>query len=65
LPAKREAIRKLDAWVATNNPQPQTKGESNDRSEASRTDTGKIFGFPERAKAVEEENAGRGRSRPD
>jgi len=61
LPAKREAIRKLEAWVATNNSQPQPKGEIDERSESSRTSTAKVLGFPDRAKPWRR-NTGRRRS---
>jgi integrase len=58
LPSKREAIRKLEAWVATNNPQPEMKGEErNERSEVSRSSPAKVLGFPDREKALEKENA--------
>src|SRR5205807_3594530 len=35
LPVKREAIRKLEEWVSTQNPQPKQKGETHDGSESS------------------------------
>jgi integrase len=62
LPAKREAIRKLQSWVVTHNQEPQLKGESNERSEGSRTKSGKVIDFPDGKKALEEKDTGRGRS---
>ena len=63
LPAKREAIRKLEAWVATQNNQPQKSqgGTSNDSTE-SRRSTGKVLIFRNRKEAVEKENSGGSRS---
>jgi integrase len=63
LPAKREAIRKLEAWVATQNNQPQQSqgGTSNDSTE-SRRSTGKVLIFRNRKEAVEKENSGRSNS---
>ena len=63
LPAKREAIRKLEAWVATYNPQPQPQGGAHDRTESSRpTGSGQVLGFPNRKEAVEKEDPGRSRA---
>lgn len=63
LPAKREAIRKLETWVATNNSQPQPKGENYDGSESDRPDPTQGVGLT--TEALEEENTGRGRARPN
>jgi integrase len=41
LPLKREAIRKLEAWVSNHNPQPSQKGGNRDSAESNGT------GFPE------------------
>jgi integrase len=62
-PVKREAIRKLEAWVATHNPQPQPKGETHDGSEGARSYP--LQGVGITSEALEEENAGRGRARPN
>lgn len=63
LPAKREAIRKLEAWVATQQSQPQPQGGAHDRSESSRpAGSGQILSFPDRKKAVEKEDPGRSRA---
>jgi integrase len=59
LPAKREAVRKLEAWVATQNNQPQqSQGGTNDRTE-NRSNSRKVVSFRVRTKAVEEEDPGR------
>jgi integrase len=62
LPAKREAIRKLEAWVATQPPQPKSQGGTNDRTEASRSGSGQVLSFPNRKEAVEKEDPGRSRA---
>jgi integrase len=62
LPAKREAIRKLEAWVATQNNQPQPQGGAHDSTESSRAGSGKILSFPGNKEAVEKEKPGRSRA---
>jgi integrase len=62
LPAKREAIRKLEAWVATQNNQPQPQGGAHDRTKSSRAGSGQILSFPRNKEAVEKENPGRSRA---
>ena len=61
LPAKREAIRKLEAWVAAQEVQPQEpKGESDDRTETKRATSSKqVLSFPRRKEAVDKEDPGR------
>ncbi len=58
LPAKREAIRKLEAWVATQNLQPQSQGGTNDSAEASRPGTAEVSSTsrPSTTEAVEKED---------
>jgi integrase len=59
LPAKREAIRKLEAWVSTQHNQPQqSQGGTHDRTE-SRSSNRKVISFRVRPKAVEEKDPGR------
>ena len=62
LPAKREAMRKLEAWMASQQLQPQSQGGTNDRSESSRPDSRQILSFPNRKEAVEKEDPGRSRA---
>lgn len=62
LPAKREAIRKLEAWVATQNNQPQPQGGAHDNTESSRAGSGQILSFPRNKEAVEKEKPGRSRA---
>lgn len=62
LPAKREAIRKLEVWVATQITQPQSQGGTNDTAENSRTNSGQVLSFPGTKEGVEEENPGRSRA---
>jgi len=62
LPIKREAIRKLEVWVATQTVQPQSQGGTNDSAENSRTNSGQVLTFPGNKKGVEEENPGRSRA---
>jgi integrase len=62
LPVKREAIRKLEAWVATQTIQPQSLGGTNESTESSRTSSGQILSFPGNKEAVDEENPGRSRA---
>lgn len=63
LPVKREAIRKLEAWVPTHNPQPQPKGGTHDGSETDRSHPPQ--GPRITAEALEEEDAGRRSTRPN
>jgi len=63
LPAKREAIRKLEAWVATQQLQPQPQGGAHDRTESSRpAGPGQVLSFPNRKEALEKEDPGRSRA---
>jgi integrase len=62
LPAKREAIRKLESWVATQNNQLQPQGGAHDRTESSRPHSGKVLSFPRNKEAVEKEDPGRSRA---
>ena len=62
LPAKRDAIRKLEAWVATQNNQPQPQGGAHDGTESSGPGSGKILSFQGNKEAVEKENPGRSRA---
>jgi len=62
LPVKREAIRKLEAWVATETTQPQSQGGTHERTESSRSGPGKILSFPGNKEAVEKEDPGRSRA---
>jgi integrase len=62
LPAKREAIRKLEAWVATQNNQSQPQGGAHERTESSRPRSGKVLSFPRNKEAVEKEDPGRSRA---
>jgi integrase len=62
LPTKREAIRKLEAWMATQNNQPQPQGGAHDRTESSRPRSGKVLSFPRNKEAVEKEDPGRSRA---
>jgi integrase len=58
LPAKREAIRKLEAWVATQNNQPQqSQGGTNDTTES--RSSRKVVSIRVREKAVEKKDPGR------
>jgi integrase len=61
LPAKRIAIRKLEEWVATQNLQPQSQGESDECTESSRPDAKQASGGTG-AEALEEENPGSSRA---
>jgi integrase len=68
LPVKREAIRKLEAWVANHNPQPNSKGESDDTTENNGRESNQAFdrgGASERAQAVEKEDPGGNRPSPN
>lgn len=66
LPAKREAIRKLEAWVSTHNPQPFVKGDLNEGPEdRGNNDATTARGRAQGAEGVEEADAGRGRPRPN
>jgi integrase len=63
LPAKREAIRKLEVWVTTQTQhQPQAQGGPDERTESRRTSPSKILSFRRRKEAVEKEDTGRGRA---
>jgi integrase len=62
LPVKREAIRKLEAWVATQNNQPQPQGGAHDGAESSRPGSGQILSFQGHKEALEKENPGRSRA---
>jgi hypothetical protein len=62
LPAKREAIRKLEVWVATQNNQPKPQGGAHDSAESSRLSSRQILSFPNRKEAVEKEDPGRSRA---
>jgi integrase len=62
LPAKREAIRKLEAWVATQTIQPQSQGGTNDSTKSSRTNSGQILSSAGVQEAVEKEEPGRSRA---
>jgi integrase len=66
LPAKREAIRKLEAWVRQQQLEQERKGGAYGNTEDSGPGTGTVdatrSGNPE---ALEEEDPGRGRPRPD
>jgi integrase len=59
LPAKREAIRKLEAWVATQNNQPQPQGGAHDGTESSGPGSRKILRHQRIKETVEKENPGR------
>ena len=61
LPAKREAIRKLELWVANqrSQPQPQQGGEHGRQEISSGSAARRIISFPERKKALEEKEPGR------
>lgn len=61
-PAKREAIRKLEAWVATQTIQPKSQGGTHDSTKANRSSTGQILSFPGRKKTVEKKDPGRSRA---
>ncbi len=69
LPAKREAVRKLEQWVKTQTLTP--KGELNDRTEINRPHTSPAHGHDlghdpnHGAQAVEEEDPGRSSPRPN
>jgi integrase len=63
LPAKREAIRKLEEWVTTQTQhQPQAQGGADERTESRRTNSSKVLSFRTRKEAVEKEDSGRGRA---
>jgi integrase len=63
LPAKREAIRKLEVWVTTQTQhQPQAQGGPDERTESRRTNPSKVLSFRRRKEAVEKEDTGRGRA---
>jgi integrase len=62
LPAKREAIRKLEAWVATQTIQLQSQGGTNDSTESSRTNSGQIVSSAGVQEAVEKEEPGGSRA---
>lgn len=62
LPAKREAIRKLEAWVATQTIQLQSQGGTNESTESTRTTSGQILSFRGNKEAVEKEEPGRSRA---
>lgn len=64
LPAKREAIRKLEAWVATHNPQPEMKGTRDERSTTTNSGTSSDAECrPDGTETVEEADADPGRAR--
>ncbi len=65
LPAKREAIRKLEAWIVTQNQQPDMKGERDERSTINGNRSTATGGRPDGTEAVEEADADRGRPRSD
>jgi integrase len=62
LPAKREAIRKLEAWVATQTIQPQSQGGTDDSTESSRRNSGQIRSSAGVQEAMEKEEPGRSRA---
>jgi integrase len=63
LPALREAIRKLETWVATQTQhQPQPQGGDDERTESTRSSSSKVLSFHRRKEAVEKEDSGRGRA---
>jgi integrase len=62
LPAKREAIRKLEAWVATQTNQPQSQGGTHDSSKSIRPSSGQILNFSDRKETLEKEDPGRSRA---
>lgn len=63
LPVKREAIRKLEAWVATQTIQPQSQGGTNESQNVrSRTGSRQVLNFPKRKEGVEKEDPGRSRA---
>jgi integrase len=62
LPAKREAIRKLEEWVQNQQPQLDHKGGRRDSTESSRRSSRQILSFPNRKEAVEKEDPGRSRA---
>jgi integrase len=68
LPVKREAIRKLEAWMANNNPQPAHKGGSNDSAKDDGRGSCQVLDLgsgSDGAETVEEEDPGGSRARPD
>lgn len=65
LPAKREAIRKLEAWISTQHQQPEKEGVRDERSETNGNSSTAAGGRHNGAEAVEEKNPGRGRPRPN
>jgi integrase len=59
LPAKREAIRKLESWVATQNNQPQQSYGGTHDSTEDRNSSRKVVSIRGRQKTVEEKDPGR------
>ena len=63
LPAKREAIRKLEAWVAAQHLEPKPQGGAHERTESSRpAGSGQVLSFRNRKEALEKEDPGRSRA---
>ncbi len=66
LPAKREAVRKLEAWVNQQHLENQSKGGRNDRTESSRAILGQTISTgPSSTEAVEEKVPGGSGARPN
>lgn len=65
LPAKRKAIQQLEAWIATQHQQPNTEGARDEKSETNGNRNAATGGRTDRAEAVEEKDAGRGRPGSD